>query len=40
MDRRPVWESPIKVPEGAGASQRLDELRSEGAPVESMTPDR
>jgi len=24
MDLRPAWESPIKVQEGVGASQRLD----------------
>jgi hypothetical protein len=40
MDLQPVWESPIKVQEGVGASRRLDQLRSEGVPVESMAPDR
>ena len=29
MDPRRVWESPIKVQEGVGASQRLDEWRSD-----------
>jgi hypothetical protein len=27
MDPRPVWEFPIKVQEGVGASRRLDEWR-------------
>jgi hypothetical protein len=40
MDLPPVWESPIKVQEGVGASQRWDPLRSEGALVELKRSDR
>jgi hypothetical protein len=40
MDLRPVWESPTKVKKGIDGSQRLGELRSEGAPVEPINPAR
>src|SRR5467141_585272 len=33
MDPRPVWESPIKVQEGVGASQRLYNGAAQAAPV-------